>query len=79
MKITPLNYNVKTKKMKTIVKLLIALTMLISVSCSKKDTVDTHKLKDTAWLREKYEMDGTEYVKVPPYWVQFAGAAARAF
>lgn len=59
--------------MKTIVKLLIALTMLISVSCSKKDTVDTHKLKDTAWLREKYEMDGTEYVEVPPYWVQFEG------
>ena len=61
--------------MKTIVKLLIALTMLISVSCSKKDTVDTHKLKDTAWLREKFEENGKEeFVNVPPYWVQFEGA-----
>ena len=56
--------------MKTTIKLLLALTMFISVSCSKRETVDTHKLKETAWLREKFENKGTSH-DVPPYYVQF--------
>lgn len=63
-----------TQKLISVAIIMLLITGLCGCSKKEKEMEDTlNKLKDAAWLREKYEEKGTE-ITVEPYWIQFEGA-----